>query len=295
MPKLLALSRLLRFVIERENLRIRKASGHPGPWTTDPILAKYRFCNIRRRDDRVSQWLLTNYYPYTAKGADAWFPALVARYINWPPTLRLLLDSGVGLAEGEVWNPHAFESVIAQLKFAKEKIYTGAYMIYPGSSFGNTVAANKEQFLTGAVFAGARNNSRLIRSAIENQSIKLTVSELAKGYGVSTFMAGQAVADLTYLPTLNEAKDLFTYAPIGPGSIRGLNRLYGYDLKTTWKSDEFCSALIDVRNNIVNQLQISDLTLHDCQNIMCEFDKYERVRNKEGRPRSTYRPETAYV
>lgn len=288
------LQRLLRFVNERENIRIRKASGHPGPWTEDRILKKYRFCNIRRRDDRVSQWLLTNYYPYTAKGADAWFPALVARYINWPPTLKLLLEAGVGLANGEVWNPYAFESVIAQLKFAREKVYTGAYMIYPGSSFGNTVVANKEQFLTRKVFAGALDNSLLISSAIENRSIELAVSELAKGYGVSTFMAGQAVADLTYLPVLDQAKDLLTYAPRGPGSMRGLNRLYGYDLKTVWANDEFCRALINIRNNICDQLELSDLTLHDCQNIMCEFDKYERVRNKEGRPRSTYRQETAY-
>ena len=32
-----------------------------------------------------------------------------------------------------------------------------------------------------------------------------------------------------------------------------------------------------------------DLELHDIQFQLCEFDKYERVINNEGRPRSKYR------
>ena len=37
-----------------------------------------------------------------------------------------------------------------------------------------------------------------------------------------------------------------------------------------------------------------DLTLHDVQNVMCEFDKYVRVMNNEGKPRQLYRPEGAF-
>jgi hypothetical protein len=289
-------STLKHFITEREAIRVRKASGQPAPWTTDPILQQYRFCNVHRRDDRVSQWLLKHYYPHTAKGVDAWFPALVARFINWPPTLKLLLESGVGLAAGEVWNPHAFEAVIARLKSAGEKVYTGAYMIYPGSRDGDTAVANKEQFLARQVFAGARANTSKIRHAIWQLSIEKTVHELTQSYGISTFMAGQVAADLTYLyDALDLALDKRTYAPMGPGSIRGLNRIHGFKLTHTWQPHEFVEALMDIHRDIERELGIMDLTLHDVQNIAaCEYDKYLRVLNGEGKPRANYRPETAF-
>jgi hypothetical protein len=286
---------LRHFITEREAIRMRRASGQPRPWTDDPILSAYRFCNIHRRDDRVSRWLLKHYYPHTAKGLDAWFPALVARFINWPPTLKLLLESGVGLAAGETWKPELFESVISQLKLAGEKVYTGAYMIYPGSKDGGSAMAKKEQFLARQVFAGALANGHKIRHAMWQLSIEKTVHELTQSYGIQTFMAGQVAADLTYLyDALDLALDKRTYAPMGPGSIRGLNRLHNFKLTQTWQPHEFVEALMTVHRNIEVDLKILDLTLHDVQNIMCEFDKYERVRQNEGRPRSGYKPETAY-
>jgi hypothetical protein len=51
-----------------------------------------------------------------------------------------------------------------------------------------------------------------------------------------------------------------------------------------------------IREGVLSDLgsDFADLTLMDIQNCLCEFDKYERVRLGEGRPRSYYKPETAY-
>ena len=51
---------LFYWVAERERIRVRKESGQPFPWTDDPILATYRFCNVRREDDRVTIWVRTH-------------------------------------------------------------------------------------------------------------------------------------------------------------------------------------------------------------------------------------------
>jgi len=57
--------RWLYWIKEREKIRLAKDAGDSKPWTDDVILQSYRFCNVRRMDDKVSQWLLNNWYkPY---------------------------------------------------------------------------------------------------------------------------------------------------------------------------------------------------------------------------------------
>lgn len=47
-----------RFAAERLAIFLRRANGEPGPWTGDPILQQYKFCNTFRAADRVSQYLI---------------------------------------------------------------------------------------------------------------------------------------------------------------------------------------------------------------------------------------------
>ena len=120
------------------------------------------------------------------------------------------------------------------------------------------------------------------------------VETLARGFGISTFMAGQVAADLTYCEQLGSALDLHTYAPIGPGSARGLNYLLNRSPSAGWTQDQFNSELIKVRNAVVDELEIEDLTLHDVQNCLCEFSKYCRTVLGEGKPKTVYQPEKEF-
>jgi len=36
----------------------RCVAGEPGPWTEDPILREFKFCNVFRAADRVSQYMI---------------------------------------------------------------------------------------------------------------------------------------------------------------------------------------------------------------------------------------------
>jgi hypothetical protein len=108
-------------------------------------------------------------------------------------------------------------------------------------------------------------------------------------------MAGQVVADLTYTPLLRGAYDLLTWAPQGPGSRRGFNRLLGRPLKAKIPEAEWSERLQGWREQVAEATELGDsLNLMDLQNCLCETDKYLRVKNGEGRPRSRYKPETAY-
>lgn len=83
-----------------------------------------------------------------------------------------------------------------------------------------------------------------------------------------------------------------TWAPLGPGSCRGLNRLYGFAAKTPQKEEEFKGMLSDTIETLRESLpqEISErLEAHDYQNCCCEFSKFEKALWGEGRPKQLYR------
>ena len=47
-----------RYAAERQHIFMKRKSGVPFPWTDDDILLKYKFTNVYRASDRVSQYLI---------------------------------------------------------------------------------------------------------------------------------------------------------------------------------------------------------------------------------------------
>lgn len=135
-----------------------------------------------------------------------------------------------------------------------------------------------------------------IRTALRTNTREAVARVLGGLYGWGSFMAGQVVDDWSWTPLLASATDHYTWAPQGPGSVRGHNRVMGYPLTQRIGDEEWQANLQAFRHAIITDLgeEFSDLTLMDVQNCLCEFDKYERARLGEGRPRALYHHETAY-
>ncbi|HVX90249.1 MAG TPA: nucleotide kinase domain-containing protein [Candidatus Paceibacterota bacterium] len=293
----------VEFAVKREQLRLRKEAGLPREeWTQDEILRHFRFTNVRRRDDRVSQWLLGNVLQNTSwltnAGPVAWdnfllFTAL-CRWVNWPPTIIELMRANYYPSKAPIdWK--AVGKLIDARKARGEKAWTGAYMVRakPGhkKGKGNFVAVEVVQKSLG------RNLEKVKAAIFVPGRTKRGVWEVlasCKNYG--SFMAGQIVDDWSWTPLLAGVPDQYTWAPQGPGSVKGLNRLLGLPKNTRWKEADWSAKLIELRSEIVAALgpNYNDLTLHDVQNVCCEFFKYQKVKDGLGRPRARYVPETAY-
>jgi len=292
---------LLYFVWEREAIRLARDNGFPAPWTHDPVLAKYKFTNIRRRDDRVTRWIIEHLITPFNNDHNLWFTLLIARLINWPPTLQKLLDAHVipcgpnPLHKGVMFDAAAFVRVVEDAKRTQAKVYSGAYMVYPTKMApGGLKSEALARYIIGDVIKNAENVYDAMWCTPE-ASIEAFVEALSGCFGISTFMAGQVAADLTYTQQhLGGASDLYSYAPIGPGSSRGLNYLLNRAPFATWSQGAFNTELMRLRLEIINNLEITDMTLHDVQNCMCEFSKYCRTVLGEGVPKSTYKPEMEF-
>ena len=290
---------LLYFTWEREAVRLARENDLPREqWTSDPVLRRYKFTNIHRRHDRVTRWIIKEIINLNLKHDDLWFALLVARLINWPPTLERLLYEEVIPCAAEDFNGRAFSEVIEQFKTVAPggKVYSGAYMIYPTKmDKGGHKSAAIAKYILGDAVKHAVGIRDVLFNAGDLPRISCFVYELSKCFGISTFIAGQVAADLTYAKgQLADAEDLYTYAPMGPGSQRGLNYLLERKPFAGWTQEAFNGWLRRINDSIKKELLIKDLTLHDVQNIMCEYSKYCRVVLGEGIPKTLYNPETEF-
>jgi len=260
------------FVMQREAAKIGEC--------TDPIINLYRFCNVRREDDRVTRWLKKHWRDPHWKHPN-FIPAMIlARMVNWPPTLEK-----IGFPED--WdNDHIIQTIHTAQSLGKA--WTGAYVITTcGAAMDKAtyVVGTAAQALVLPVYAPRPENT------LDGLWTSLRGLD---GLGAG-FLAAQVVADVRYTPLLQRASDWWTFAVPGPGSRRGLNRYYERTLNAPWPEQTWKGGLERMRQEVTPLLpSMAPIHSQDWQNVMCEFDKWMRVRTGEGRPRSKYRPETAY-
>jgi hypothetical protein len=264
---------LIKFITARESVRVNKELGKPRPWTKDPILNKYRFCNVHREDDAVTRWLRENWYPCFESDPDVWFTAVVARLFNQPDALWALRACLLP------WRPERARKFLHERRDAGKKNFNAAYIVST-----NGVAMDKVDYLVQRVLGPLWAARKKLRP-FEGRSLAETHILLTQFDGLGSFIAAQVIADLKYMPPLDKAKDWHTFASSGPGSRRGLNRVMGRDVNAPWNEAKWREALGEL------QEAIKPLELHaqDLQNCLCEFDKYERARLDEGEPKQIYK------
>lgn len=265
------------WISERENIRKRKERKKL-PLTKDPILHKYRFCNVHREDDRVTLWIAKNWREYY--DANVWHAMVVARFLNWPPTLEYC-----GYPEPWPTEKKFFTNRLHEMEKAGARIFTGAYIVSTNGATGSKVDHVLKLF--------DRTWNQLHTGIGKIQTCQGVYEALMSVNGIGSFMAAQVVADLKYTAHLDDCVDWMDFVAPGPGSQRGLNRIFGYALGNRWNNRDFTTALMALRRDTATILpMVSELHLQDLQNCLCEFDKYQRVLHQQGKPRSQYYPST---
>ena len=278
----------IAFVKERHAIYMRRYSGQPKPWTDDPILQQYRFCNVFRELDSVTEWIADIWRTPYAADPDLWFAMVVARLVNWPDTLEPL--TSVMFSRDKVsWYPKQFVRILHDRKKRGEKVFSGAYIV---STNGHTM--DKAEYLAAHVLTPlwqARKQLRIDLSVQKNFTWRAWHEKLVQFDGLGSFMAAQVVADIKYAAPYLGVSDWYTFAASGPGSRRGLNRVLGRPVDSPWREEDWRRALVPVYEAARAYMrEVCEPPMHaqDVQNCLCEFDKYERTRLGEGKPRSKY-------
>jgi len=169
-------------------------------------------------------------------------------------------------------------------KCGNEKIYTGAYMISAPAQKG----ADKQSYICETVIGDLwRRRDVFAKHFAGVPSLRRTHELIMRSNGWGQFMAYQAVVDMRFTALLQHAGDALTWAAAGPGTLRGLNRIYGRPLDCALSQEQ---ALREMRMiyEIVESATGVAMDFSDVPNILCETDKYLRVKNGEGKPRALY-------
>jgi hypothetical protein len=271
---------LLDFIIEREAIRVAKEGGKSPPWTRDAILQDWSFTNIDREHDRVTRWITEHWRTPHANDPDLWFAMVVARFVNWPSTLNVL---GYPVP----WKPEHFLKVMAGRKASRVTVYGPAYMIRADNKDRGTPTA---EYQVAKVFNPLWQDRARLRPR-QGDTLAAYFARLSPYHGLGGgFMTGQVIADLKYVEPLRSAPDWWSWAVSGPGSRRGLNRALGRPVNAPWSEREWHTAFDRLRADIKPALKHAGIRLHaqNLQHVLCEYDKYERVRLGEGFPKRRY-------
>jgi hypothetical protein len=212
-----------------------------------------------------------------------WFAMIVARLFNWPPTLEEICFPHLTFPElKEKWR----RNLKGLRDIGKEKIFTGAYLVST-----NGVKMDKIDYILDRVLTPIWIDGRAPKIQLLNEnkpeSLESYWTHLRQFDGLGSFMAGQVVADLKFTSDLKNAPDWMTWAPLGPGSIRGLNRFHGRPVDKSLRQDQGLLEIREAQRLIEDELEWL-LPAHNIQNCFCEFYKYTKIKFDGGRTRSLY-------
>lgn len=285
-------NKFFAFMRERHAIYLRRKSGGQWPWTQDKILQTYKFTNVYRELDAVTLWMREN-ITEPNRGCDPnlmLFNCALFRFIGSPaPFDAGVLPKWTTSFDGKVRARYA-----AAMRKAIRKgnqVFTGAYII---PNMGLT--DDKQDVVLDYILAPLW---RALAAPVfcETKTMREVFDWLHdfKGLGGNGFMAYEIVTDLRWTSFYAKPpEDRFTWANAGPGARRGLNRIHGRDKDFNLKSSTATQEMYELRLQSTlywpNDKNYPPLEMREIEHSLCEYDKYERVRLGEGRPRSVYRP-----
>lgn len=248
------------------------------PWSDDPILQTFKFCNVFRALDRVSQYLIGEVAygtDTTTTPIDRIFQLVAFRTFSKIDTWREMSAILGGPPRLEHLRSGALEQALDEVKARTGGLYTGAFILCATKAFGfdekhrNHVALFRHMFIDSAF--GER--------AMDAPSLQGLVALLESFPLMGPFMAYQTAIDLNY-------SDLFgfdenDYVQAGPGALRGLKKAfvnlgdYSPSDAIRWmverQGDEFARLGLHFDGLFGRPLHAID-----CQGLFCELDKYCR-------------------
>jgi hypothetical protein len=270
------------FASERQAIFERRVSGQLGPWTTDEILGRFKFCNTFRASDRVSQYLIGRVI-YDGREeerspADTFLRIVLFRLFSKESTWDALEQATGGVSCATLAGEQA-ATALDQLR-ERQSIYTAAFILCAHDAFRQPSKHRNHLALVHHMFG----EHKLARSLAQAQSLQ-EVYELLLGFPmIGPFMAYQLTIDLNYSPHLNFSENDFTVP--GPGAVRGLRKVFSDFGKA--KPAELIQLMVERQGEEFSRLELPfrglwGRPLHaiDCQGLFCETDKYSRERFPE--------------
>jgi hypothetical protein len=285
-----------KFASERHQAFEARIEGKPQPWTDNAILQTFKFCNVFRAADRVSQYMIRNvvYLDDDSTVYDRIFQIVAFRTFSkisaWDDVIQQLGRSPRihDLIDG------TFENALTSIKESGAKLYTGAFILCATDYYGRQKKHLNHVELFKQMFA----KDFLAERILESQSLEGMYGILHLFPLMGDFMSYQIAIDLNYSELFKFSENDFTQP--GPGAMRGIRKVFS-DLGDFTPRD--CIMwMVDNQNREFERLGLEfnglwGRPIHaiDAQSLFCETDKYCReaipeLRSARKRIKATFKP-----
>jgi hypothetical protein len=287
-----------RFAAGRNAILMDRVRGQPAPWTDDPILGRFKFCNTFRAADRISQYLIREViYGTRAKGLpaeDVFMRIVLFRLFSKERTWEALEDATGGVRRSTLDAEMLGDTL--EVMRTQGPIYTAAFILAAPSGFGHKAKHRNHLALVADMFRRGGLGSSLARA----ESLGDIFDALVEYPMIGPFLGYQIAVDLNYSEHFAFDEDEFTVP--GPGALRGIEKVFsdqggespemliGYMVDR--QEEEFARLGLDFEGLFGRRLHAID-----CQGLFCETDKYARkafpeLKSNRVRIKQEYSPDT---
>jgi hypothetical protein len=277
------------FLRERYRILRRRHAGQSAPWTDDPVLREWRFCNVRREDDRTTIAFRDTVRDPLRDDPHVLFATIAWRWFNLIETGEVLRPF---LISRDAWDRPEAERLLQERTDRGDKVFTGAFMVNSEQNRPKLPA-----ILDYIDWCWANLDPREIRRTCRTKEAMFERIKAIPRQGA--FSAYQVVVDLMYTHFLEDAPDQNTFTVAGPGCARGIGLCFAGRPDAFGYSSRFAQA--KMRELMVQTLEASrdpnhwptdwpPFILSDIENGFCEFAKYRSAqggkRQKRRYPRA---------
>lgn len=296
------------FARARHAITLDRAAGAPEPWTDDPILGTYRFTNIFRELDRTTVWFRENVRDLMVHSnmseCQQVLGTILFRTLNRIASGEVLFNQGQlpinGSSDPIGWSYLCGNATIEDVEGVLRNAIpsgpwvTGAYIVKTPDGMDKLRGAlwivEEARRRVGATLA------ELTRVEGPPASLERLQRLLERYPYMGPFTAYEVVSDLRWLPILQDAPDIMTWANAGPGATRGLNWIHGRPWNQSVKQTQLCQEmreLLELSKDPANWPQGDPdwpaWEMREVEHWCCETLKYMRYKSGGSAPRGVFR------
>lgn len=266
------------FASRRQAAFEARLAGQSWPWSDDPILQTFKFCNVYRAADRVSQYMIRDVAygtdPETTP-RDRIFQITAFRTFSKIATWAALTAELGGAPRLDHLRSGEFEQALDRVRARNGGLYTGAFILCANKAFG----FNEKHRNHAALFKHMFLDNACAERVLQAPSLKEVVALLQRFPLLGPFMAYQIAIDINYSEMIDFSENDYTQA--GPGAVRGLKKAFAHP--GDYSPAETILWMVDRQADEFSRLGLSfgglfgrPLYAIDCQGLFCELDKYCR-------------------
>jgi hypothetical protein len=308
------LSLFFTAMFERQEVYFKRTiQNKPAPWTDDPYLRDYKFTNVYRELDRSSRWLIENVIvnlpddPY-----EQLWQIMCYRLFNNPDTFT---RTGISIPSYYTYDAAVFSDQIHDYRMQGNNPFTNAYLINAMNSGGAPRHRLYCDRNLPAIHAAIPSLLTTLRLAEAKGDPDYFIKAICKLPNIAMFIAHEFYQDFCYIPRYNASgKPLmqFTqddYTNVGPGAGTGIRMIFP-NCRNVAEQRSKIYVLRDMAKVELRKLghfkyvywsrekqrhiykPLHNITLHQIEMFLCEFQKYMKMRWGVGKQRSKFEART---